>query len=221
MAAFLIKKTVYISQVYHTHVHTCIPRNCFETLRLKCQLLDPFLRISHVIYLCYAWSRGHFVAVNNKLSEMVEDSSLNKTFILERPTEHSSRGRGLLQAEQIVKGCKMPSSKLNTTAAVLNSQLQSSSRPCQPLKEEAHGMLPIPAEPWQMLGKGHFSCVQTAEPTRLQTKWGDISVRKGHIRKIWVDKVVTGRGRVVSMHYVHGWNCQRTNSINNKMKKMW
>lgn len=55
---------------------------------------------------------------------MVEGSSLNKTFTLERPREHSSSGSGpMLEAEQRVKGCKIPSSKLNTTTAVLNSQL--------------------------------------------------------------------------------------------------
>lgn len=113
---------------------------------MKYQLLDPFLTISHVIYFCYALSKGYYVSGNNKWSETVEGSSLNMTFNLKGPGDIPVRG-GKLEAKPRVKGCKTLSSKLNTTTAVLKSQLEPSSR--GPYKtdlsttegREAHGTL--------------------------------------------------------------------------------
>lgn len=147
---------------------------------MKYQLLDPFLTISHIIYFCYALSKGYYVSGNNKWSETVESSSLNMTFNLKGPGDIPVVGGWELEAEPRAKRCKMPPSKLNTTTAVWNhncSHLHGGHirLACQQLREEKL------MGPYSLLltltdsGKGGdiFSCLPTAESTRLQTKWGD------------------------------------------------
>lgn len=144
------------------YVHIFIPRNCFWKPGMKYQLLDPFL------------SRAYYIAGNNKWSETVEGSSLNMTFNLKDPGTFRGGG-GKLETKPRVKGCKTPSSKLNTTTAVLTSQLEPSSQ--APHKTG----LSTTEGPYSLLltltdsGKGGaiVSCLPTAESTRLHTKWGD------------------------------------------------
>lgn len=178
---------------------------------MKYQLLDPFLTISHIIYFCYALSKGYYVSGNNKWSETVESSSLNMTFNLKGPGDIPVVGGWVLEAEPRAKGCKMPSSKLNTTTAVLKSQLESSSR--GPYKtgllitegREAHGTLLLTVNTdrlWER--RRHFQlsahCWVYQAPNKMR-RWmwegdtqGVVWGRQGNNRE-W--------GRAVSVHVTH------------------